>query len=167
MSTLALIGLGANLGNPMLALKISLDALRQLSHDNSLEVSGLYKSAPVDAEGPDYFNAVASLNTELSAVELLCAMQAIENKAGRVRSYVNAPRTLDLDLLLFGDLQMRSDTLWLPHPRMHQRAFVLRPLLDLGLAQLLIPPHGTVESLEVQTQGQRIEKLPMNWQLIP
>lgn len=165
MSTTALIGLGANLGDPVHMLETCLEALIPLSCDATLEVSGLYKSAPVDADGPDYFNAVASLSTHLEPMALLQALQAIENLAGRVRSHINAPRTLDLDLLLFGKLQMSTEVLCLPHPRMHQRAFVLRPLLDLGLAQWVIPPFGTVEHLEAQTRNQRIEKLPTDLQI--
>ena len=164
MSTTALIGLGANLGDPTQMLKTSLEALRQLSSDARFLVSGLYRSAPVDADGPDYFNAVVSLNTDMNPLNLLHALQTIENKAGRVRSHINAPRTLDLDLLLFGTLELRTEALHLPHPRMHQRAFVLRPLLDLGLADMDVPPHGTVAELEAKTRDQRIEKLLTNLQ---
>jgi 2-amino-4-hydroxy-6-hydroxymethyldihydropteridine diphosphokinase len=97
-----------------------------------LTVSGLYRSAPVDSSGPDYLNAVARLQTRRSAPELLAALQQIENAAGRERPYRNAPRTLDLDVLLYGASCIDSAVLTVPHPRMHQRAFVLLPLAELA-----------------------------------
>lgn len=130
---LALIGLGANLGDGAATLAAALAAVAALPGCRLRAVSGLYRSAPVDAEGPDYWNAVAALDTELEPQDLLRALQAIESAHGRLRpqGQHNAPRTLDLDLLTHGDAHLDTAALTLPHPRMAQRAFVLLPLLEL------------------------------------
>lgn len=130
----AYIGLGANLGDARAALQAAVRALQALEEGAALSVSSLYSSAPIDSSGPDYLNAVACLPTRLSAPDLLAALQQIENAAGRERPYRNAPRTLDLDLLLYGDASIDSSILTVPHPRMHQRAFVLLPLRELAPA---------------------------------
>jgi 2-amino-4-hydroxy-6-hydroxymethyldihydropteridine diphosphokinase len=96
--------------------------------------SALYRSAPIDSSGPDYVNAVVQLQTTLSAPDLLAQLQTIEQGAGRERPYRNAPRTLDLDILLFGDASIQSESLTVPHPRMWQRAFVLLPLAEIAPA---------------------------------
>jgi 2-amino-4-hydroxy-6-hydroxymethyldihydropteridine diphosphokinase len=96
--------------------------------------SALYRSAPIDSSGPDYVNAVVQLQTTLTAPELLAQLQTIEQGAGRERPYRNAPRTLDLDILLFGDASIQSESLTVPHPRMWQRAFVLLPLAEIAPA---------------------------------
>lgn len=129
--SLAYVGLGANLGEREAALRNALTALGQCPGTRVLRVSPLYGSAPVDAGGPDYLNAVAEVATTLTPEALLQAMQAIEQSAGRERPYRNAPRTLDLDILWFGDQVIDSPDLTVPHPRMAERAFVLRPLADL------------------------------------
>lgn len=128
---LAYIGLGANLGDARAQLQAALQGLRQLPQTELLRVSPCYRTAPVDATGPDYLNAVAELRTTLAPLDLLRALQALEQDAGRERPYRNAPRTLDLDVLLYGDLRQDAPVLTVPHPRMEQRAFVLRPLADL------------------------------------
>jgi len=128
---LAYVGLGANLGEREAALRQALAALGQCPGTRVLRVSPLYGSAPVDASGPDYLNAVAEVATTLAPEALLQALQAIEQSAGRERPYRNAPRTLDLDILWFGDQVIGSPALTVPHPRMAERAFVLRPLADL------------------------------------
>lgn len=128
---LAYVGLGANLGEREAALRQALAALGQCPGTRVLRVSPLYGSAPVDAGGPDYLNAVAEVATTLAPEALLQALQAIEQSAGRERPYRNAPRTLDLDILWFGDQVIGSPALTVPHPRMAERAFVLRPLADL------------------------------------
>lgn len=128
----AYIGLGANLGDARRAVPL---AAAQLSHTDgidALKLSPLYRSAPIDSSGPDYVNAVASLRTRLSPEALLDTLQRIEQLHGRERPYRNAPRTLDLDLLLYGTRRIDTPRLTVPHPRMHQRAFVLRPLIDLA-----------------------------------
>ena len=129
--TLVYVGLGANLGEREAALRKALATLGQDPGTRVLRVSPLYGSAPVDAGGPDYLNAVAEVATTLTPEALLQALQAIEQSAGRERPYRNAPRTLDLDILWFGDQVIDTPTLTVPHPRMAERAFVLRPLADL------------------------------------
>lgn len=126
------IGLGANLGEQALTLRQALNALTDLPDTQFVAVSSAYRSAPVDAGGPDYLNAVAEFDTALSPAGLLAAMQNIERAHGRERQFLNAPRTLDLDLLLYGDAQIATAELTVPHPRMHLRAFVLLPLLALA-----------------------------------
>lgn len=128
----AYIGLGANLGDAPAALKAATAALHALPGSAVQAVSALYCSAPVDASGPDYYNAVVALDTALSPHALLHALQAIELNAGRERPYHHAPRTLDLDLLMLGDERIDTPTLTLPHPRWSERAFVLLPLADVA-----------------------------------
>lgn len=132
----AFIGLGANLGDRGAALRQAAVALGQLPGTQLLAVSSLYRSAPVDATGPDYLNAVAAIATTLAPLALLAQLQALEHAAGRLRPYRNAPRTLDLDVLLYGAVQQDDPTLTLPHPRMTERAFVLRPLHELAPARV-------------------------------
>lgn len=125
------IGLGANLGDRGEALLQALHRMAALPQTRLCAVSSLYGSAPVDATGPDYLNAVAALETGLAPEALLQALQALELAAGRERPYRNAPRTLDLDVLLWGQRQLATPTLTVPHPRMYERAFVLLPLQEL------------------------------------
>jgi len=152
----AWIGLGANLGDARAALRVAVRALAALPGTRVLRVSSLYRSAPVDAGGPDYLNAVAELDTPLAPLALLHALQSIEQAAGRERPYRNAPRTLDLDLLLHGDERLDSPELTVPHPRMGERAFVLLPLAELA------PGLVRAEQLAAVT-GQRIERVEQDW----
>jgi 2-amino-4-hydroxy-6-hydroxymethyldihydropteridine diphosphokinase len=149
---LVYVGLGANLGEREAALRHALKALGQCPGTRVLRVSPLYGSAPVDAGGPDYLNAVAELVTTLAPEALLQALQAIEQSAGRERPYRNAPRTLDLDILWFGDRVIDTPTLTVPHPRMAERAFVLRPLADLV-------PERVPESALARVAGQSIHRI--------
>ena len=126
------IGLGANLGDAPATLQATIAAIAGLAQTQLLRASSLYRSAPVDSSGPDYVNAVVQVRTTLSAPALLAELQTIELAAGRERPYRNAPRTLDLDVLLYGHAQISSRTLTVPHPRMHQRAFVLLPLSEIA-----------------------------------
>ena len=136
----AYIALGANLGDAKAALGLAVKAIRQLPLTQPGKTSSIYKTAPlntdagleVPAEGGDYLNAVVEVHTSLSAPDLLAHLQAIEKEAGRERPYRNAPRTLDLDLLLYGSASIESANLTVPHPRMMQRAFVLLPLAELA-----------------------------------
>lgn len=128
---LACVGLGANLGDPVAQVRWALDALAALPDSRFWAASGLYRTAPWEADGPDFINAVAQVETRLSAPALLRALQALEARAGRERPYRNAPRTLDLDLLFYGDAVVQSPDLVLPHPRWQERAFVLHPLAEL------------------------------------
>jgi 2-amino-4-hydroxy-6-hydroxymethyldihydropteridine diphosphokinase len=120
--------------------------------------SSYYESAPHDAPGGDYLNAVARVRTSLAPLELLRALQAIEIRRGRVRPFDNAPRTLDLDLLLYGELAVGTAALTLPHPRLHERAFVLVPLAEIA-PTLVVPTHGAVAELIGSVLSQRIAKL--------
>jgi 2-amino-4-hydroxy-6-hydroxymethyldihydropteridine diphosphokinase len=155
---LAYIGLGANLGDARAALEAALQAIAALPGTRLLRRSSLYRSAPIESSGPDYLNAVAELRTGLAPLELLHALQDIERNHGRERPYRNAPRTLDLDLLLHGDLTLDTPELTLPHPRLHLRAFVLLPLAELA-PQLQIPGQGTVSDLLARVHDQPIEKV--------
>jgi 2-amino-4-hydroxy-6-hydroxymethyldihydropteridine diphosphokinase len=130
----ATVGLGANLGNPQAALAGAMASIAAVEGVKLVAQSAFYRSAPIDSSGPDYVNAVIQLHTTLSAPALLAQLQTIEQGAGRERPYRNAPRTLDLDLLLFGDASIQSESLTVPHPRMWQRAFVLLPLAEIAPA---------------------------------
>ena len=136
----AFIGLGANLGDAQQAVRDAIDAIDGLPAVTVMKQSSLYRSAPVDAGGPDYINAVIEVRTALTAPHLLAQLQRIEQGAGRRRPYRNAPRTLDLDLLLFGAGSIASAALTLPHPRMQERAFVLLPLAEIG--PQAVPPEA-------------------------
>jgi 2-amino-4-hydroxy-6-hydroxymethyldihydropteridine diphosphokinase len=157
-SVRAFIGVGANLGDARATVQAALQALAGMAHTRLVAQSSLYRSAPVQAAGDDFVNAVAELRTNLAALELLHALQGIETMHGRERSHRNAPRTLDLDLLLYGELRLRSAELVLPHPRAHLRAFVLLPLAELDRS-LRIPGLGEVGTWLAQAADQRIEKL--------
>ena len=155
----AYVGVGANLGDPVAAVRAAMDALDTLPHSRVTARSPLYRSAPVGASGPDYVNAVAALETSLTAPELLAHLQQLELRAGRERPYPNAPRTLDLDLLLYGDARIASTRLVVPHPRLHERAFVLRPLADIA-PQAGIPGRGPARQCLAQILPQAVERLP-------
>ena len=132
----AYVALGANLGDAAAALRLAVKALAKLPLCELLACSSLYATAPIDSSGPDYLNAVVALQTRLTAPALLDELQAVENAAGRDRPYRNAPRTLDLDLLLYGDATLDSPRLTVPHPRMTSRAFVLVPLAEIAPARV-------------------------------
>jgi 2-amino-4-hydroxy-6-hydroxymethyldihydropteridine diphosphokinase len=128
----AFIALGANLGDARTTVLQAIQNLGQLPETTLLNHSSLYRSAPVDASGPDFINAVAEIATSLSPQALLAALQTLEQDAGRQRPYRNAPRTLDLDILLYDDVTLDTPTLVIPHPRMLIRAFVLLPLAEIA-----------------------------------
>ena len=131
-SVTAYVALGANLGDAAQTVRDALAALQALQATRLVKASSLYRTAPVDSAGPDYINAVAEVSTGLTAPGLLRALQGIEAAAGRERPYRNAPRTLDLDVLLYGSATMDSPRLTVPHPRMWERAFVLVPLAEVA-----------------------------------
>jgi len=146
------IALGANLGDAKSTLLAAIENLDNLPNSHLIARSSLYRSAPLEAIGPDFYNAVIALQSNLDAHELLLKLQQIENQAGRRRPYPNAPRTLDLDLLLYGEARIDTSTLQVPHPRMWQRAFVLLPLAEIapGLvsaAQLAAVSDQVIERL--------------------
>lgn len=156
----AFVALGANLGNPEAALEAALRAIDALPATQLVRTSSFYRTEPIESSGPDYVNAVCEVETGLSPEELLTALLAIESNAGRVRpvGVVNAPRTLDLDLLLYEAQTRSTEFLKLPHPRMHERAFVLVPLAEIA-PDLTIPGKGSVVSLLRLVSEQRIEKI--------
>ncbi|GIU47509.1 2-amino-4-hydroxy-6-hydroxymethyldihydropteridine diphosphokinase [Shewanella sairae] len=136
------IALGANLAEPIDQLNNACEVLLSLAEANTFSVSPYYRSAPMgDVEQPDYVNAVAGFSTTLSPIDLLDALQAIENQQGRVRELRWGPRTLDLDILLYDDRCIDSPRLVVPHYGMRQRSFVLVPLNDI--APELVLPDGT------------------------
>ncbi len=132
----AYIALGANLGNPAHTVQQAIKNLNSIAHTKLIQASSLYQTAPLGSSGPDYINAVAEVLTHLPAPVLLQELQIQEQAAGRQRLYPNAPRTLDLDILLYGSAQIQSPTLTVPHPRMAQRAFVLHPLAEIAPLQV-------------------------------
>ncbi len=148
----AYVAVGANLGDAVAAVDKALHDLGGLPQTHVKAVSSLYRSAPHEAEGPAFINAVAQIDTCLTAPDLLAALQAMEQDAGRVRSHLNAPRTLDLDMLFYGDARIRSFRLTLPHPRWLERAFVLLPLQEVA-------PHKVVQVMLHAVAYQEIEKL--------
>jgi 2-amino-4-hydroxy-6-hydroxymethyldihydropteridine diphosphokinase len=148
----AYVALGANLGDAAASLRQALQTLGATPGLRLVRTSSLYRTAPVDSSGPDYVNAVAEMATTLTAPALLRALQAIENAAGRERPYRNAPRMLDLDLLLYGSARIESPDLTVPHPRMGERAFVLVPLAEVA------PALVGAEALQA-VAGQGVERL--------
>lgn len=128
----AFVALGANLGDARKALQDALTALNASPGVRLLNASSFYRTSPIESSGPDYVNAVAEVATTLIAPDLLALLQSIEQGAGRERPYRNAPRTLDLDLLLYGSARIDSPHLTVPHPRMWERAFVLVPLAEVA-----------------------------------
>jgi 2-amino-4-hydroxy-6-hydroxymethyldihydropteridine diphosphokinase len=157
--TIAYIGIGSNQGDARAHVLQAFDELARLPGTRLEGRSALYRSEPVDAPGqPDYVNAAAGVDTDLSAAQLLAALQDIELRHGRERPYPNAPRTLDLDLLLYGNASFASAMLTLPHPRMHQRAFVLMPLLELD-PRLEVPGRGAARELLARCAGPRVARM--------
>jgi 2-amino-4-hydroxy-6-hydroxymethyldihydropteridine diphosphokinase len=149
---IAYIALGANLGDARAAVRAAIVAIGSLPGVKLIAASSLYSTAPIESTGPDYINAVVKVSSTLPAYSLLRALQKIEQEAQRERPYRNAPRTLDLDLLLYGSAQIESDVLTVPHPRMLTRAFVLLPLQEIA------PELVSAEAM-LAVAGQRIERL--------
>ena len=151
-ATPAYVAIGANLGDAQATVRRAMDDLAALPRTRLAARSSLYRTAPFEAQGPDFINAVVELRTGLDPLTLLAELQRLEAEAGRERPYRNAPRTLDLDLLRHGDTTMHSAVLTLPHPRMDERAFVLLPLAEIAPA--LVTPNQLA-----QVAGQRIERI--------
>ena len=154
----AYIGIGANLGDARATVEQAIARLGSLPQTRLTAQSSLFRTAPIDAGGDDYVNAVVEVRTGLAADSLLAAMQQIELDFGRERPYRNAPRTLDLDLLLYADRQIDTPQLSVPHPRMTERAFVLLPLLQLD-PFILIPGKGAAHQFAPQVADQLISKI--------
>jgi 2-amino-4-hydroxy-6-hydroxymethyldihydropteridine diphosphokinase len=162
MASLAYVGLGSNLGHPRRRLAHAMRALARLPRTRLVAASGNYVSAPVGTTElqPDYVNAVAMLRTRLGPGAMLRQLTAVEHRQGRRRApgeRRNAPRVLDLDLLLYGRRRISQARLVVPHPRMHERAFVLRPLVDIAPA-VTIPGRGAARHWLPLTRGQRIAR---------
>ena len=155
----AYVGLGANLGEPRRQLTDAIIAMSGLPETRLAGHSSFYRSAPVGNENqPEFLNAVAALDTRLAPGVLLEGLQGIERRHGRERPFLDAPRTLDLDLLVFGDEQIKRPGLTVPHPRMHQRAFVLHPLLEL-VPEISIPGKGKASAFLAACASQKIERI--------
>lgn len=153
------IALGSNLENPVLQIQQAFEELKQLPDIHLISQSSLYKSAPVGRlDQPDFINAVALVETYLTPHDLLNALLIIEHNHGRVRESLNAPRTLDLDILLYDDLECQDEKLTLPHPRMSQRAFVLKPLMEIA-PHCYIPGLGHITPLLAACNGQKLEQI--------
>jgi 2-amino-4-hydroxy-6-hydroxymethyldihydropteridine diphosphokinase len=143
----AFVALGSNLSEPEAQVNSGFAALAVMPASRVIARSSLYRSAPIGyANQPDFVNAVAAIETALAPRPLLDALFAIERRHGRVREFPNAPRTLDLDVLLYGDMHLEERGLTIPHPRMHERAFVLLPLAEIA-PRCVIPGHGSVSEL--------------------
>lgn len=157
---IAHIGLGANLDNPEQQVRAALDELAVTPGVTLEGRSSLYRTAPIGYDNqPDFINAVARVRTTLAPQALLDALLDIERRHGRVREFLNAPRTLDLDVLLYEDRQINTDTLNVPHPRAHLRAFVLLPLLEVS-PDVVIPGIGPASAFLAQVQEQAISRIP-------
>jgi 2-amino-4-hydroxy-6-hydroxymethyldihydropteridine diphosphokinase len=157
--TLAYVGLGANIGEPRRQLQAAIEELKQLPDSAVLLASGLYRSAPLGhVDQPDFLNAVVQIDTRLRPEALLERLQEIEGRHGRQRPFAGAPRTLDLDLLLYGDQTIDTPRLKVPHPRMHQRAFVLKPLAEIA-PQVTIPGRGAARGLLAACRKQVAERI--------
>jgi 2-amino-4-hydroxy-6-hydroxymethyldihydropteridine diphosphokinase len=153
------VGLGANLGDAAHTLRLAIAAMARLPTTHIVAESFAYRSAPIGASGPDYTNAVVEIRTDLQPAALLQALHDIEAEHGRQRPYRNAPRTLDLDLLLYGQRVSDDPALTLPHPRLHQRAFVLQPLLDIA-PTLAHPGLGPLADWLPGVADQPLRKVP-------
>lgn len=155
---IAYVGIGANLGDARANVADALARLDAYPGCHLHAASGSWRTAPVDSAGDDYINAVAAVDTGLDAHALLAALMDIEQAHGRERPYRNAPRTLDLDLLMYGDAVIDTPTLVVPHPRMHERAFVLAPLLEIA-PDIVIPGRGRAADCLPGVADQAIIKL--------
>jgi 2-amino-4-hydroxy-6-hydroxymethyldihydropteridine diphosphokinase len=153
------IGLGSNLADPQAQVSQALQELAALPQVRVVRCSSLYRSAPVGyLDQPDFVNAVAQLHTALTPRALLDALLALEQRCGRTREFINAPRTLDLDVLLYDDVQLHEHGLTIPHPQMHLRAFVLQPLLEIA-PECVIPGIGAAAEAARACEDQRLEKI--------
>jgi 2-amino-4-hydroxy-6-hydroxymethyldihydropteridine diphosphokinase len=157
--TVAYVGIGSNLDEPRSHVQLAFEDLDRIPGTGVVKRSSLYRSGPVGyADQPDFVNAVAEIQTSLPASRLLAELKEIEARHGRRRSFKNAPRTLDLDILLYGEVTLSLAHLTLPHPRMHERAFVLKPLYEVA-PHASIPGVGTVKDCLEKTSEQKAERI--------
>ncbi len=147
---MACVALGANLGDAVATVQQALRDVACLPDTQLFKASSLYRSAPYEAQGPDFINAVALLHTQLSPLALLHALQALELASGRERPFKNAPRTLDLDIVFYGDVELATHELTLPHPRWHERAFVLQPLAEIWPERVSAAQLAAVQTQIIQ-----------------
>jgi 2-amino-4-hydroxy-6-hydroxymethyldihydropteridine diphosphokinase len=154
----AYVGIGSNLGDARDNVQRAILQLDKLRKTRLSTQSSLFRTAPIDADGDDYINVVARIDTQLPAHELLQELQAIEQAFGRERPYLNAPRKLDLDILLYGQQKISTDSLVVPHPRLTQRAFALIPLLQID-PLIAIPGQGPAHRFVANVAGQAIQKI--------
>jgi 2-amino-4-hydroxy-6-hydroxymethyldihydropteridine diphosphokinase len=153
------VGLGSNLADPQTRIMQAMSELDTLPQVRVQSRSSLYRSAPVGyLDQPDFINAVVQLQTGLPPRDLLDELLALELRCGRTREFINAPRTLDLDVLLYDDLQHHEHGLTIPHPQMHLRAFVLLPLLEIA-PDCFIPGVGAAKDMARQCAGQSLERI--------
>ena len=155
----AFIAIGSNLQQPRSQVEEAFEGLSKLPQTELIKRSSLYRTAPMGYDNqPDFINAVAEISTAFGPLELMRALLELELAHGRERPFPNAPRVLDLDLLLYNDTIMDSPELTLPHPRMHTRGFVLLPLSEIA-PNMVIPQHGKVAELAQKCMDQGVEKL--------
>ncbi len=155
----AYVGVGSNLEDPQAQVLRAFDELARLPDSRLTARSSLYRTAPVGHTAqPDFVNAVAGLETRLPAPRLLAELRAIEVRHGRQRNFPNAPRTLDLDLLVFDKLEIQTKSLTVPHPRLHERRFVLEPLAEIA-PHVQIPRHGAAIQCLAANAGQKVERI--------
>ena len=158
--SIAYVALGANLGDPVNTIKSAIEMLKSLSNSRLVASSSLYRTAPMGLHNqPDFINAVVALDTQLTPAALLQQLFTVEAEFGRIRNVKNAPRTLDLDLLLHGHSVSNDPQLTLPHPRMHRRAFVLAPLAEIA-PEVSIPGYGAISDMLAACVDQKVERLP-------
>lgn len=156
--TLAYIALGSNLSDPPAQLQRAVHALENLPGSRLESISSVYRSRAVGPAQPDYLNAVAGLRTMLQPIALLNQLQAIEAQQGRQRSVRWGPRTLDLDILLYGDATLHSERLTIPHPRLHERDFALRPLREISVHKRMLPNGPDLDTLLKACPDNHLEK---------
>jgi 2-amino-4-hydroxy-6-hydroxymethyldihydropteridine diphosphokinase len=155
----AYVALGSNLNDPDKQVRAGIEELAMIPDTRLSRSSSLYRSAPVGyRDQPDFTNAVARIETALTPRELLDALLAVEQRYGRVRDFPNAPRTLDLDIVLFGDSVVQEPGLTIPHPRMHERAFVLMPLAEIA-PYVIVPGCGPVSELLARVNSSGLTKM--------
>lgn len=155
----ACVALGANIGEPLRQIEAGFSALSALPGTRLIARSSLYRSAPVGyADQPDFINAVAMIETALAPHALLDAVLNIERVNGRIREFPNAPRTLDLDIVLYGDVVLQEPGLTIPHARMLERAFVMMPLAEIA-PDVRVPGHGKVSDLARRVDAASVAQL--------
>ena len=159
MTHICFIGLGSNLGEPSDQLRLAISDLEQVPDTRVLASSSFYRSAPMGyLDQPDFVNAVVRIRTGLAPQQLLSELLGIERKHGRERTFCNAPRTLDLDVLLYDEIELHEPGLTIPHPQMHRRAFVLQPLLEIA-PDCMIPSVGLASAAMRDCLDQVLERL--------